>query len=278
MSAPVARAGADLRLLRAAVFAAVCVVLSAAGHVLTSCARVPYWTLGLGFLAVFAVAALPAGRERSLPAISAALAVGQLALHALFWLGQHTAAAFSPERSSESRLTALAEDLVCGDAPGRLSVAEARRIISSSGIAPQALHGTGGTGGHGPGSGALHAAAAAPSPSPAEALFPTLPMLLGHLLAAVVLGLLLRRGEVALFRLVRLSARGVAEGFAEGALVRSLRAALALVHALRSGFPGALTGPPRAPFAHAPGTAGPPSPALQHSVSRRGPPPFALAA
>ena len=45
-----ARSGADLRLLRAAVFAAVCVVLAAAGHALASCASVPLWTLGAGFL------------------------------------------------------------------------------------------------------------------------------------------------------------------------------------------------------------------------------------
>ena len=73
-------------------FAAVCVVLSAGGHVLASCAAVPLWTLGVGFLAVFAVAAPLAGRERSLPGIAAALAAGQLGLHALFGLASTHAA------------------------------------------------------------------------------------------------------------------------------------------------------------------------------------------
>ncbi|MGB8941208.1 MAG: hypothetical protein WCD21_13380, partial [Streptomyces sp.] len=78
------RTGVDLRLLRAAVFAVLCVVLSAGGHVLASCAAVPLWTLGVGFLAVFALAAPLAGRERSLPGIAALLAAGQVGLHALF--------------------------------------------------------------------------------------------------------------------------------------------------------------------------------------------------
>src|SRR5213595_1120647 len=94
MSAPherQARSAADLRLLRAAVFAAVCVMLSAAGHVLGSTATVPLWTLSLGFLAVFCVALPLAGRERSLPGIAATLGAGQIALHSLFGLGQqHT--------------------------------------------------------------------------------------------------------------------------------------------------------------------------------------------
>lgn len=38
-------AGAGLRLIRAAVFTAVCVVLSATGHALASCATVPWWSL-----------------------------------------------------------------------------------------------------------------------------------------------------------------------------------------------------------------------------------------
>ncbi len=59
MSAPcprTTRAGGGLRILRAAVFAAVCVVLAGAGHSLASCEAVPLWTLGAGFLAAVAVA------------------------------------------------------------------------------------------------------------------------------------------------------------------------------------------------------------------------------
>jgi hypothetical protein len=63
---PTARSGNDLRILRAAVFAAVCVVLAGAGHTLASRAGVPWWSLGAGFLGVVVVAAPLAGRERSL--------------------------------------------------------------------------------------------------------------------------------------------------------------------------------------------------------------------
>ncbi|MEV5463529.1 hypothetical protein AB0L17_36180, partial [Streptomyces cellulosae] len=60
MTAPHARAtrsGHTLRILRAAVFAAVCVVLAGSGHALASCDGIPLWTLGAGFLGVAVVAA-----------------------------------------------------------------------------------------------------------------------------------------------------------------------------------------------------------------------------
>ena len=53
---------------------------------------------------------------------------------------------------------------------------------------------------------------------------PSLPMLLAHLLAALAAGWLLRRGDIALLRLVRLSAQGRLES-AGGALVRPARRA-----------------------------------------------------
>lgn len=83
------RAGAGPRLLRTAVFTAVCVVLAGVGHALASGTAVPWWPLALGFAGLFAVAAPFAGRERSLPGIAAALTAGQLALHTVFGLGQH---------------------------------------------------------------------------------------------------------------------------------------------------------------------------------------------
>ncbi len=114
MSTSVARAGAGLRLLRTAVFTAVCVVLSATGHVMASCATVPWWTLALGATAVFGLVAPLAGRARSMPAIAAALACGQLALHALFGLGQHSPALESA--ATDTSLRAFAAKLVCGAA------------------------------------------------------------------------------------------------------------------------------------------------------------------
>ncbi|OSP44563.1 hypothetical protein B7767_04285, partial [Streptomyces sp. 13-12-16] len=92
MSAPhpcTTRSGRGLRILRAAVFAAVCVVLAGAGHALASRTAVPLWTLGAGFLGALAVAAPLTGRARSLPGTALLLACGQTALHTLFGLGQH---------------------------------------------------------------------------------------------------------------------------------------------------------------------------------------------
>ncbi|MER5524920.1 hypothetical protein ABT075_09985 [Streptomyces sp. NPDC002677] len=287
MNAPhprTARTGSGLRLLRAAVFAALCVVLAAAGHTLASCATVPLWTLGAGFLGTLTLVAPLTGRARTLPGIVALLAVMQTVLHTLFGLGQHGGAAMSagtmsagsmsmpsmssmPTMSSLSSLSSLstsdaslverAARLVCGAGAAQISPAHAYKILSDAHLS---------TSGSAAGlSGTTHAADATGA---SGSLLPSVPMLLGHLLAAVVAGWLLRRGDLALLRLIELSAHGVAEG----ALVRSLRGALALARALCAG----LVAVPEAPAHSRRGTWDePPAPhtvALQHSVIRRGPP------
>lgn len=272
MTAPRQRSapfGADLRILRAAVFAAVCVALAAAGHGLASCAVVPLWTLGVGFLAVFTAAAALAGRERALPGIAALLAVGQTALHMLFGLGQTGAPAGGSMGSmastmpmSDATLVAWAARMTCGTTAAAISPAHAQKILADAGLDT----GTGGTT-----SAMRHATDALPAGGASMPMLPSLPMLLGHVLAAVAAGWVLRRGDLALLRLIRLSAQGVTEG----TLMRSLRAALTLVRALRTGLPGApeIARPRRsAPRRlRAPRTA-----ALQHTVVRRGPPVSAL--
>lgn len=258
-------------------FAAVCVVLSAAGHAIASASAsaVPWWALLCGFLLVLAVVTPLAGRERSLPSIAAVLAGGQLALHTLFGLAHPmTAAAMGTAPASaapapgDSPLIRFAASLVCGDTPGSISAAQAHRIVTEAGVDPATV-----TGAH------VHLAAAASTASGGAAgLLPGLPMLLGHLLAALVTGWLLRRGEIALFELARLSAHGGRE-LAAAARLRSLRAALALVRVLSAGLPGAPTAGPRpartSVDAPLPATGDP----LQHLVIRRGPPAaYALAA
>jgi hypothetical protein len=257
-------------MLRATVFAAVCVVLAAAGHVLASSATVPLWSLGAGFLAVFAVAAPLAGRERAMPGIAAVLATGQTVLHTLFGLGQHggttmgSAMGSAMESSTGSGMamtdTSLVERaarLMCGATAAAISPAQAQKILADARIDPgmtQSTHHT---------TDAVSATAAS-----SMSALPSLPMVLGHVLAAVAAGWVLRRGDMALLRLIRLSAHGVAEG----ALVRSLRAALALVRALRAGLPGTPGTTPRTPR---PALLAPPKPlttTLQHTVVRRGPP------
>lgn len=277
-----ARCGVDLRLLRAAVFAAVCVVLAAAGHTLAACATVPLWTLGAGFLGVFAVVVPFAGRERSLPGIAALLAAGQTVLHTLFGLGQHAAASavasassMSPmssgmsSTSSTSSLSAMtdaemvarAARLVCGSAAAAITPARAHRILVDARI----YDSMGASSVH-------HPADALGTTGSPESLLPSLPMLLVHLLAALAVGWLMRRGDSALLRLLDLSAQDVADGVAQGALVRSLRGALALVRALLAGLPAAPDAGPHVPRTALLSPSAPPTDAIQHTVIRRGPP------
>ncbi|MGX6742360.1 hypothetical protein [Streptomyces xantholiticus] len=254
-----ARAGAGLRLLRAAVFTAVCVALSGTGHVLAACRAVPLWTLALGCAGLFVLVTPFTGRERSLPAIAGMLTVGQLGLHTLFAAGQ---AQLRLAPTADDTLIRMAAKLVCGAGASSMSPADARRIVTLAGIDPDAhaAH--------------MHTADALPAPE----LLPSLPMVLGHLLAAIATGLLLRRGDAALLRLIRLSAESAHEA-ARTAWLHPLRAALVLVRDLRAGLPGAQGAGARP----VPAADEPPPPCagreLQHTVIRRGPPPvFVLSA
>lgn len=279
--APTVRAGAGMRLLRTAVFTAVCVLLAAIGHAMASGRAVPVGSLALGWLAAFAVVAPLAGRERGLPGITALLAVGQLALHTVFSTGQMCASVTGSSRSgSTNELIAVAARLVCGGggSSSALSPGAARQIVLRAGIDPAAVGGAtqprdvlmpgmstlaGSSGAHG-----SHASL----PCMLLSMFSG-PMLLGHLLAAVVAGLLLRRGEAALWRLVRLSVRGAA-GLTSLA-PSALRRACVLLAALAAAVPCA-----RRPIRGATWSA----PArhrtvwLRHCLARRGPPVVALAA
>ncbi|MCX5247333.1 hypothetical protein OG895_19330 [Streptomyces sp. NBC_00201] len=273
-----ARSGNDLRILRAAVFAAVCVVLAAAGHTLASCATVPLWTLGAGFLGAFLVAAPLTGRTRSLPGTVALLAVGQTVLHTLFGLGQHSAAApgagspmsaMSPMSSmrsmssmADASLVERAARLVCGTTAAAISPAQARRILADARLSPDTAMDMGSV---------HHPADALSTTGSMSSLLPSLPMLLSHVLAAIAAGWLLRRGDLALLRLAELSTLS-AQSVTDGALVRSLRAALALVRALRAGLPAAPEEGPRPPRTALLAPPKPRTTALQHTVIRRGPP------
>lgn len=292
-------AGADLRLLRAAVFTAVCVTLSAAGHTLAGGPRMPLWALGTGCALVFAVAAPLAGRERSLPGIAALLAAGQVALHTLFSCGGPAgggamamgaggasgAGGGAGSAGGRDAVRRLAGQLLCGDHTAQgLSDAEARHVVSHAGLsvrhvaAGAAQTGHTGGGAHGMGYASAGGLLHAPLCCLREATHAALsmldgPMLAGHALAALVLGWLLRRGEAALWRLVRLSARSVRRAPQAAAWlvpIRALRAALAYVTALSAGLlPNA---PARACLTGAREKLAPRFVLLHHSVHRRGPP------
>ncbi|MEU1007021.1 hypothetical protein [Streptomyces sp. NPDC005890] len=272
MTAPhprTARPGAGLRILRAAVFAAVCVALAACGHTLASCAGVPLWSLGAGFLGSLLLVAPLAGRARSLPGIAALLALGQTVLHTLFGLGQHQVTtagmpAVAPGGVlSDSALVERAARLLCGSASASVTPGHAFRLLLDARLIDRAGRPTAALG-------TLEHAHDATGAS--AGLLPSLPMLLGHVLAALAVGWLLRRGDLAVLRLIELSAHGVAEG----ALVRSLRAGLALARALCAGLLPAAGPGPRGPRPDGDETPAPHTAVLQHTVIRRGPPAAAL--
>ncbi|NEB10035.1 hypothetical protein G3I32_14370 [Streptomyces coelicoflavus] len=273
---PTARSGNDLRILRAAVFAAVCVVLAAAGHTLASCATIPLWSLGAGFLGAVLVAVPLAGRLRSLAGIVTLLALGQTALHALFGLGQHGTTVAAPATGSgggagalsDASLVQQAARLVCGATAAAISPTQAQRILTDARVTPDVTTGA-----------AHHPADALSAAGTSASLLPSLPMLLGHVLAALAAGWLLRRGDLALVRLVELSTQS-AHAVAEAAFVRALRAAFSLVRTLHAGLAGAPGTGPRLPRPALWVPPGPRTTALQHTVVRRGPPSdvFALAA
>ncbi|WP_405621129.1 hypothetical protein [Streptomyces sp. NBC_00076] len=88
-------AGWCARTVRAAVFAAVCVLLAALGHVLMSGSTVPWWTLAAGLVGTCAVGWCLAGRERGVPLVVSVVVLAQGALHSAFSLVQSAGSADS---------------------------------------------------------------------------------------------------------------------------------------------------------------------------------------
>ncbi|MEU0009283.1 hypothetical protein ABZ079_34840 [Streptomyces sp. NPDC006314] len=81
-------AGWCARTIRAAVFAAYCVLLAALGHVLMSGSDVPAWALAAGGSVTGAVGWCLAGRERGLPLIVTVVVAAQAVLHEAFAYAQ----------------------------------------------------------------------------------------------------------------------------------------------------------------------------------------------
>jgi hypothetical protein len=159
-------AGWCARTVRAAVFAAVCVLLAALGHVMMSGGPVPGWALAAGLLATGALGWSLATRERGLPLVVSAAVGAQTALHS----GFSTAQAVTSQRVP---MAATHMDMA-GDMAGM--------HMGPTHLAPVAYlgFGTGGTASTG--------------------------MLAAHLLAALLCGLWLGHGERAAFRILRAAA------------------------------------------------------------------------
>jgi hypothetical protein len=81
------------------VFAAMCVGLTAAGHVWMSGRAVPLWALALAFAVLIAAGYALAGRQRGFLPISALMLAGELTLHLFFALAQGSVRAASATAS-----------------------------------------------------------------------------------------------------------------------------------------------------------------------------------
>ncbi|MFI1617458.1 PE-PGRS family protein [Streptomyces lydicus] len=188
-------AGRVLRGLRAAVFAVVCVLLAALGHVVMSDATVPAWMLLSAGAATAAGAWCVAGRERG-PVLVGLLTVGtQAALHSAFSLGQVLAAG-AGGRGTQLSVRQWAAAWMCGAQEMPVSGGHADRMLelmrqqmadvqgmaSMPGMAHPAPHGEmAGMAQHGSAAG----------------------MVAAHLLVALLGAVWLWGGERAAFRLVR---------------------------------------------------------------------------
>ncbi|WP_217167721.1 hypothetical protein [Streptomyces sp. AC512_CC834] len=194
-------AGGMLRTLRAAVFAAVCVVLAAVGHVLMSGTGLPWWVLLSGLTAVGAVGWSFGGRERRLPTVAALTVAAQTVLHIGFTLAQWAAQPSAAAQGTQS-VQQWARYLLCGAEPTPAQAARAYDIAQRAGLT-QHLHHT---------SGHDTAAVASTTGTPGASGMSHVGhmtdttswgMLAAHLLAAVLCGLWLAQGERAAFALVR---------------------------------------------------------------------------
>ncbi|MEU8787317.1 PE-PGRS family protein [Streptomyces sp. NPDC048637] len=191
-------AGQVLRGLRAAVFAAVCVLLAALGHVVMSDAAIPGWMLLAAGVGTATGAWCCAGRERG-PLLVGLLTVGtQAALHTLFSFGQAVAGSGGGGRSLARQ---WAESWLCGaqgmPSAGRDHAEQLRLMHQQMAAMPSTGHGSSMQGMDHMGE------MAAPAHQMPGMHGSATGMLAAHLLVALLSAGWLWGGERAAFRLVR---------------------------------------------------------------------------
>ncbi|MDX3616294.1 hypothetical protein [Streptomyces europaeiscabiei] len=239
-------AGWGSRTTRAAMFAAVCVLLAALGHVMMSGSHVPWWTLVAGAAATGAVGWCLAGRERGLPLITSVVVAAQTALHWGFELAQSSTptAANNPVGAMSSTGPSGSADLM---------------HMGSAHMIHTVPTGAAGHMGHVDHTGYLLDGSSASSSSLMSSLASMYAsssgMFAAHLLAALLCGLWLAYGERAAFGLLRAVA---------GWLAAPLRLSLALPVAAERPRPRVRSGradrsPRRLLLVHAITSRGPPA-------------------
>ncbi|MER6978155.1 hypothetical protein [Streptomyces carpinensis] len=172
-------AGRCARAMRAAVFAAVCVLLAALGHVMMSGRDVPAWAMAAGAAVTGGVGWVLGARERGLSLIVAVVVVAQTALHS----------AFSFAQSSSTASDAM-------DMPG-MGAGSMGMSMNMGGMSPGSMDMA-----H---MGMVHTAQLTTTDSMTHPMGWTssIGMLAAHLLAALLSGLWLAHGEKAAFRILR---------------------------------------------------------------------------
>ncbi|MFF3837485.1 hypothetical protein [Streptomyces sp. NPDC001930] len=173
--------------VRAAMFAAVCVLLAAIGHILMSGQGVPAWTLSLAFAATVAVAWVLAGRERGLLAVTAASVVVQSALHTAF---------------SWSQTTAMPTSTAPATTPMPPMPMPTLTLTPMNDVHSAHAHMSHAAMGHGDVTASVGMMSDAPAGHDMTDVSSSLGMLSAHLLAALLSGLWMAFGEQAAFRLL----------------------------------------------------------------------------
>lgn len=237
----VAARGVGLRPLRAGVFAAVCVVTTALGHALMSGDLLPWWALGAAFTGTGTAAWWLTARERGALTVVGATTAVQALLHLWFDLAHMVVRMPSNASGMSGRAAVSGMDHA-------MAFSGSGMVMHMGGHADMAMAPMGTAG-----------AASALSARSALTHHGSIGMFLAHLLAAVVCGLWLWRGETAVHRLARALAVTLL------APLRRVRRMLAgPVPARRSGVARPVAATVQAPpvaFA-----------VLRHAVIRRGPP------
>lgn len=179
------------RTVRAAVFAAVCVLLAALGHVMMSGSAVPARALAAAVAVTGALGWALAGRERGLPLIVAVVVAAQTALHTGFSLAQSgTASGGMPSPGTETGTGSGTGPMSMGSGTGHMSMGS--MDMGSTDMTHMTHMAS-----------MDHLAGAAHGGSTGGGTAMTLGMLAAHLLAALLTGLWLAYGERAAFRILR---------------------------------------------------------------------------
>ncbi|MFH0515644.1 hypothetical protein ACHBTE_00480 [Streptomyces sp. M41] len=196
-----------LRVVRAAVFAAVCVVLATVGHAVMSGAGLPWWMLLSGTAAVAAVGWVFGAQERRRRTVAALTVAIQACLHVGFTLAQphsggHTSAASAGGGTQSVRQWVAF--LLCGPNPTPAQAARAYDIAVQAGLTHR-MHAAAAHGDTGAGTSVGHDMASMPGMHDMSQMTGTASwgMLAAHVLAAVLCGLWLAQGERAAFALLR---------------------------------------------------------------------------